>query len=179
MTMAIGMKVECNFEGAGEWYPGTIAALAGETIGIAYADGDKETTRQAAAGRSDPTAHFFLNMARRFTAAGSSSSGSANTNWLSDFSAGLLSEFCGFQPKGSDMLKSVSKRHIVRATANSSQDKFGSKFIYSGCYTLEPPLVEDAWDTLGQDTFALEIAAYPKVFHRAFLAELRKRAKHA
>ncbi|AXS42515.1 hypothetical protein D1F64_08265 [Breoghania sp. L-A4] len=41
----IGMKVECNFKGGGEWYSGTIASLAGEKIGIAYDDGDKETTK--------------------------------------------------------------------------------------------------------------------------------------
>ena len=41
----IGMKVECNFKGQGEWYPGKIASLAGEKIGIAYDDGDKETTK--------------------------------------------------------------------------------------------------------------------------------------
>ena len=41
----IGMKVECNFQGRGEWYSGTISALAGEKIGIAYDDGDKETTK--------------------------------------------------------------------------------------------------------------------------------------
>jgi hypothetical protein len=41
----IGMKVECNFKGLGDWYQGTIASLAGETIGIAYDDGDKETTK--------------------------------------------------------------------------------------------------------------------------------------
>ncbi len=41
----IGMKVECNFQGGGKWYPGTISALAGEKIGIAYDDGDKETTK--------------------------------------------------------------------------------------------------------------------------------------
>lgn len=41
----IGMKVECNFKGQGQWYPGTIASLAGERIGIAYDDGDKETTK--------------------------------------------------------------------------------------------------------------------------------------
>ncbi len=41
----IGMKVECNYKGQGEWYGGTIASLAGEKIGIAYDDGDKETTK--------------------------------------------------------------------------------------------------------------------------------------
>ena len=42
---AIGMKVECNFQGQGKWYSGKIASLAGDKIGIAYDDGDKETTR--------------------------------------------------------------------------------------------------------------------------------------
>ena len=41
----IGMKVECNFKGQGNWYRGTISSLAGEKIGIAYDDGDKETTK--------------------------------------------------------------------------------------------------------------------------------------
>jgi hypothetical protein len=41
----IGMKVQCNFRGRGDWYDGTIASLAGEKIGIAYDDGDKETTK--------------------------------------------------------------------------------------------------------------------------------------
>ena len=41
----IGMEVECNFQGQGQWYPGTISSLAGERIGIAYDDGDKETTK--------------------------------------------------------------------------------------------------------------------------------------
>jgi hypothetical protein len=42
---AIGMKVECNYKNAGEWYPGTIASLGGDRIGINYDDGDKEKTR--------------------------------------------------------------------------------------------------------------------------------------
>ncbi|MFG1404110.1 tudor domain-containing protein [Xanthobacter sediminis] len=42
---AIGTKVECNYKGQGNWYAGTIASLAGEKIGIAYDDGDKETTK--------------------------------------------------------------------------------------------------------------------------------------
>ncbi|OBZ92027.1 hypothetical protein ADU59_28985 [Pararhizobium polonicum] len=41
----IGTKVECNYKNAGNWYAGTIASLAGEKIGIAYDDGDKETTK--------------------------------------------------------------------------------------------------------------------------------------
>jgi hypothetical protein len=41
----IGTKVECNYKGAGSWYAGTISSLAGEKIGIAYDDGDKETTK--------------------------------------------------------------------------------------------------------------------------------------
>ena len=39
---AIGGRVECNFQGAGKWYPGVIASLAGGTIGVNYDDGDKE-----------------------------------------------------------------------------------------------------------------------------------------
>lgn len=42
---AIGTKVECNYKGAGKWYGGKISSLAGEKIGIAYDDGDKETTK--------------------------------------------------------------------------------------------------------------------------------------
>lgn len=41
----IGTKVECNYKGAGNWYSGTISSLAGEKIGIAYDDGDKEKTK--------------------------------------------------------------------------------------------------------------------------------------
>jgi hypothetical protein len=41
----IGMAVECNWKNQGQWYRGTIASLAGESIGIAYDDGDKETTK--------------------------------------------------------------------------------------------------------------------------------------
>jgi hypothetical protein len=48
----IGMKVECNYKNVGEWYPGKIAALAGETIGIAYDDRDREQPRPDVAGRS-------------------------------------------------------------------------------------------------------------------------------
>jgi len=41
----IGMKVECNYKNAGDWYGGTITSLGGEKIGIAYDDGDKEVTK--------------------------------------------------------------------------------------------------------------------------------------
>ena len=41
---AIGRRVECNFRGAGRWYPGVIASLAGGRIGINYDDGDWEQT---------------------------------------------------------------------------------------------------------------------------------------
>lgn len=41
----IGTRVECNYKGAGQWYAGKISSLAGEKIGIAYDDGDKETTK--------------------------------------------------------------------------------------------------------------------------------------
>ena len=42
---AIGTRVECNFQGAGRWYPGVIASLGGEMIGINYDDGDRERTK--------------------------------------------------------------------------------------------------------------------------------------
>jgi hypothetical protein len=42
---AVGGRVECNFKGAGKWYPGKITSLGGDTIGINYDDGDRETTR--------------------------------------------------------------------------------------------------------------------------------------
>lgn len=44
-TWAIGTRVECNWKGQGDWHAGTISSLAGVKIGIAYDDGDKETTR--------------------------------------------------------------------------------------------------------------------------------------
>ena len=42
---AIGSRVECNFQNAGKWYPGQISSLGGASLGIAYDDGDRETTR--------------------------------------------------------------------------------------------------------------------------------------
>ena len=40
----IGSRVECNWKGGGEWYAGRITALGGNTLSIAYDDGDKEKT---------------------------------------------------------------------------------------------------------------------------------------
>lgn len=40
----IGTRVECNFRGAGKWYPGVIASLGGAQLGINYDDGDRERT---------------------------------------------------------------------------------------------------------------------------------------
>ncbi len=42
---AIGTRVECNFKGAGTWFPGVIASLSGGNVGIDYDDGDKERTK--------------------------------------------------------------------------------------------------------------------------------------
>lgn len=42
---AIGTRVECNFQGGGKWFPGVIASLAGESLGVNYDDGDKEKTK--------------------------------------------------------------------------------------------------------------------------------------
>ena len=44
-TWSIGGRVECNFKGLGNWYPGVIASLGGETIEINYDDGDRERTK--------------------------------------------------------------------------------------------------------------------------------------
>jgi hypothetical protein len=41
----IGRRVQCNFKGAGTWFPGVIASLSGDTIGINYDDGDRERTK--------------------------------------------------------------------------------------------------------------------------------------
>lgn len=40
----IGSRVQCNFRGAGSWYPGRITALGGSSLSIAYDDGDRERT---------------------------------------------------------------------------------------------------------------------------------------
>lgn len=40
----IGSRVECNFRGAGSWYPGRITSLGGSSLGIDYDDGDRERT---------------------------------------------------------------------------------------------------------------------------------------
>ena len=40
-----GTRVECNFQGAGTWYPGAISAMQGDTgLSISYDDGDREDT---------------------------------------------------------------------------------------------------------------------------------------
>lgn len=77
------------------------------------------------------------------------------------------------------MLKAVQKRNIVRASTKPHREGRREGCIYSGVNTLEPSLVDDTWGTLSEDTFAIEIAQFPALLHRAFLSELRKRAKHA
>jgi len=41
---AIGSRVQCNFRGAGQWFPGRITSLGGSALSIDYDDGDKERT---------------------------------------------------------------------------------------------------------------------------------------
>ena len=43
----VGSRVECQWKGGDEWYPGKIFAMGddGETIGVAYDDGDREKTQ--------------------------------------------------------------------------------------------------------------------------------------
>ena len=40
-----GIRVECNFQGAGKWYPGRISGMQGDSgLSINYDDGDHENT---------------------------------------------------------------------------------------------------------------------------------------
>ena len=39
-----GSPVECNFKGAGKWFPGRIAGIDGGRVQINDDDGDRETT---------------------------------------------------------------------------------------------------------------------------------------
>lgn len=41
----IGMKVQCDYKGKGDWFGATIVSLAGERIGLLYDDGEKEVTK--------------------------------------------------------------------------------------------------------------------------------------
>jgi hypothetical protein len=38
----VGTELQCNFRNQGKYYPARIARMRGETISIAYADGDNE-----------------------------------------------------------------------------------------------------------------------------------------
>ncbi len=44
ITWKVGTKLECNFQNAGRYYPGTITQKNGDSIHIDYDDGDKEDT---------------------------------------------------------------------------------------------------------------------------------------
>ena len=41
--------------------------------------------------------------------------------------------------------------------------------LYEGCVTLNPNEVLDAWDTLTQDTFAVELSMIPQILRFAYL----------
>jgi hypothetical protein len=78
------------------------------------------------------------------------------------------------------MLKAVERRKSHSSAKRGGRvHDFNDECIYSGCYTLEPDSVSDAWATLSRDTFAWEIASYPALLHNAFLRTMKKRAKHA
>ena len=49
--------------------------------------------------------------------------------------------------------------------------------LYEGCVTLNPNEVLDAWDTLTQDTFTLELAMVPKILRFAILKTLKEYGK--
>lgn len=79
------------------------------------------------------------------------------------------------------MLKTVEKRRLMRTCTRSDRNALvtNDQSFYAPCYTLEPGLVEEAWDTLNRDTFAMDIASYPVFLHNALVRTLKKRAKHA
>lgn len=46
----VGSRIQCQWNGGKEWYPGKITAMSsdGVTISVAYDDGDREQTRTGA-----------------------------------------------------------------------------------------------------------------------------------
>jgi hypothetical protein len=75
------------------------------------------------------------------------------------------------------MSRSVAKRYIVHASPHRWRgDDTVSR--YYDCLTLDPSRAGDAWEVLSEDTLAREIVSLPRLLHRAFRKELRKRAAH-
>ncbi|MBO9589568.1 hypothetical protein [Devosia sp.] len=67
-------------------------------------------------------------------------------------------------------------KSVVRASHSSWAQEDEMKPRYAPCITIDPSESFSSWSKLSEDTFALEIASYPIVLHRAFLKEVKKRA---
>lgn len=82
--------------------------------------------------------------------------------------------------KGSqaEMLKIADRRAVVRAAHSSWPDDCDMTPRYSRHITIDPSRTVEAWGTLAEDTFPLEIATYPAIFHQAFKCQLFKRSKN-
>lgn len=76
------------------------------------------------------------------------------------------------------MLKSVQRREVVHAGHKTWPGDCDMTPRYIRQVTLEPCLLAEAWGTLSEDTFPLEVATYPAIFHRAFKLQLGKRARN-
>jgi hypothetical protein len=44
LSIGVGARVFCRWQGGGQYYPGRVASVAGEAIHVQYDDGDKEDT---------------------------------------------------------------------------------------------------------------------------------------
>ena len=80
------------------------------------------------------------------------------------------------------MSKAINRREVVRSSFSSwSEDESRTDRAsnhYSWCVTLDPELVESAWDRLSEDGFAFELSRFPVVLHNAFMREVKKRVKN-
>lgn len=79
--------------------------------------------------------------------------------------------------KGWEMLKSITRRSVVRAAHSSWPDDCDMTPRYPAFITIDPIRTVEAWAALSEDTFPLEIATYPAYLHQAFKSELSKRSK--
>lgn len=76
------------------------------------------------------------------------------------------------------MLRTIEKREAVRAVHSTWLGETDMSSKYRRCTTLDPTFAEDAWESLSEDSFPLEIANLPAILHRAFISELSKRVRH-
>lgn len=76
------------------------------------------------------------------------------------------------------MLKLADRRSFVRAAHSSWPDDCDMTPRYNRHINIDPSRTLEAWGTLAEDTFPLEIATYPAIIHRAFRLHLFKRSKN-